>query len=106
MGCLAMRWSGSMRRVVRLMKPVIEHRLGNSQAGDHITINQVCSSRQTPRIERRGSNPKQDCLQWLIELSRVDGEPSVTDITQKALGFIFAFAHQIAMVSLYLVTDD
>ena len=41
---------------------------------------------------------KLDCLQWLIEVSRTKGESSVVTITQKTLGFIFAFAHQMAMV--------
>ena len=39
-------------------------------------------------------------VQWLIELSRISGEPSVSVITQKALGFVFAFGHQIPMVSV------
>ena len=39
-----------------------------------------------------------DCLQWLIDQSATYGDTSVPRIAQKFLGFVFAFAHQIAMV--------
>lgn len=39
-------------------------------------------------------------------MARLKGEPSVSVITQKALGFIFSFAHQIPMVGLCKMLDD
>lgn len=43
-------------------------------------------------------NAKTDCIQWLINASRKSHEPSVTEITQKTMGFVFAAAQQVSIV--------
>lgn len=94
-----------MKKVVNFISPVIEDRLSQSRTEDHINTEQV-----TPHSKSRGEgNAKtfeQDCLQWLLELSRAKGGPTVSSITQKALGFVFAFDHQMPMVRLLIMTVD
>ena len=95
----SMRWSGACRKLQNRIALEARMRMNAKRNASDVDSRQVIVKK--PFLISKTTKltlPKLDFIEWTIDICRKSYEPSIREVTQRTMGFLFAAAFQISAV--------